>query len=463
MAIAEMASYFDEVRHSLSRAQDAAEKALTDEAAALHEKAFEANKRLKEDIRDHKEQLACLKQNLDALSTENMKLRRLQIERDLPRSPCVDEGEDVVDADNAVALSPESSPERDDRGRDRPRQHQTARPHTENSENNAREDASGLAAPSPSPPAHEHQGGARAVTEGPVSSRFLRSRSLSPVGARSCSPPGRRPPPDERRQPRASSGRAAAVDGDGEGRGGPPLERQGGSGSRGHRRSPSSRGGSLHSPRSRGGSVARAPQPRQPSAGWQEGAGGRSPELRRERERSRSVGPVNVRSRSRSHRALSDSRRPGFDDRDQRHERSPPWDDGREQRRERRMSPLRSPLRPDLAALDGWRSPIRPNGWGNRGDSRARSTSRAIRRPPPGQKRDRDPPPRRADQLCIPWATGKCRKGDACKDGHPPPEEAKRILEIIQRKPCRFGKECRRADCIFTHREDKELQRHNTR
>lgn len=456
MAMADMASYFDEVRHSLLRAQDAAEKALTEEADALREKSRAENRRLQNDIHEHKEELARMKLDLDLLATENMKLRRLQLERGAPTSPGFEAGEDAVDAHNAVALSPESSPERDVRVRDRPKQHQTTRPRAQNAENepdSAGEDAPGGAAPSPSPPVSDRQGGARAVTEGPVSSRFLRSRSLTP--ARSPSP-GQRPDghpagPARARSPEPPEAGAQLQ----------PERRPERS-----RLSPSSRGGSLHSPRSRSGSVARGPQARQPSADWQ-GAGRSEPGGR---ERSRSRGLCDRRSRSRGDRPpdgrrspRADGWRPGFDDRDPRPERTPPWDDSWDPRRERR-----SPIRPDARTSEGWRSPVRPNGWDHRGDSRdrPRSSSRAIRRPAPGQQRDlrdRDPPPRRGDQLCIPWATGKCRKGDACKDGHPPQDEAKRILDIIQRKPCRFGKECRRPDCIFTHREEREPLRHTAR
>lgn len=234
-----------------------------------------------------------------------------------------------------------------------------------------------------------------------------------------------------------------------------------GSGSRERRRSASSRGSLVHkpSPCSRSASVARAPQP---STGRER----RSPEPQG-RERSRSRGPIDVRSRSRSLRGpAGDGRRPGFDDR--RLERSDggdgfrsprPRDDGYDQRRE-----WGSP-RPE-AVFDGFRSPTKPSGWGSRGDSRGRSASRTRRQPPrqrDGAKRDGDPPHRRADQLCIPWATGRCRKGNDCKDGHPPPEESKRILEVIQKRPCRFGKECRRADCIFWHREERDLPRQNAR
>jgi len=53
--------------------------------------------------------------------------------------------------------------------------------------------------------------------------------------------------------------------------------------------------------------------------------------------------------------------------------------------------------------------------------------------------------------LCIPFVVGSCRDGADCRLRHPTEELRQEALETLRRKVCKFGDQCRRADCIFRH------------
>jgi len=59
-------------------------------------------------------------------------------------------------------------------------------------------------------------------------------------------------------------------------------------------------------------------------------------------------------------------------------------------------------------------------------------------------------------QLCLPYVTGKCRRGDACRDRHPLKDDCREILDGMQKKLCRYGADCKRRDCIFKHPEERK-------
>lgn len=76
--------------------------------------------------------------------------------------------------------------------------------------------------------------------------------------------------------------------------------------------------------------------------------------------------------------------------------------------------------------------------------------ARTIRSRSRGRRGARSNPPQQQG-FCIPFAKGRCYEGLRCPDRHPDPEECRRGLDNLSKKPCRWGKECRRKDCIFRH------------
>eukprot|EP00927_Polykrikos_kofoidii_P020331 TRINITY_DN19625_c0_g1_i1.p1 TRINITY_DN19625_c0_g1~~TRINITY_DN19625_c0_g1_i1.p1 ORF type:complete len:660 (-),score=126.72 TRINITY_DN19625_c0_g1_i1:96-2075(-) len=60
-------------------------------------------------------------------------------------------------------------------------------------------------------------------------------------------------------------------------------------------------------------------------------------------------------------------------------------------------------------------------------------------------KADRDVP------LCISYVMGNCQWSANCRDRHPDPENCRAAKETLLSKPCRFGSQCKRRDCIFKH------------
>eukprot|EP00930_Biecheleria_cincta_P005766 TRINITY_DN106721_c0_g1_i1.p1 TRINITY_DN106721_c0_g1~~TRINITY_DN106721_c0_g1_i1.p1 ORF type:complete len:239 (+),score=39.73 TRINITY_DN106721_c0_g1_i1:53-769(+) len=61
-------------------------------------------------------------------------------------------------------------------------------------------------------------------------------------------------------------------------------------------------------------------------------------------------------------------------------------------------------------------------------------------------------------KLCIPYIIGDCMQGNRCPDRHPDPENCREARNSLKQKPCKFGGECRRNDCIFIH-EGRDRQR----
>jgi len=53
--------------------------------------------------------------------------------------------------------------------------------------------------------------------------------------------------------------------------------------------------------------------------------------------------------------------------------------------------------------------------------------------------------------LCIPYIQGKCRAGADCESRHPDEENSRQALELLKTKICKFGSDCKRPDCVFTH------------
>lgn len=129
-------------------------------------------------------------------------------------------------------------------------------------------------------------------------------------------------------------------------------------------------------------------------------------------------------------------------------------------RKSRSASRLRSPgnRTSPIGARELYRA-ARSRSRGSRSGSRKRprssaSRSRSVPRKGKGGGKDMG--------LCFPYVTGKCVRGDACWFFHPPEETCKPLLESLRRKPCKFGVECRRPECLFNHPEGRQIQRRDS-
>ena len=60
---------------------------------------------------------------------------------------------------------------------------------------------------------------------------------------------------------------------------------------------------------------------------------------------------------------------------------------------------------------------------------------------------------KKIQKLCFHYLRGQCTKGEACESRHPEEPERKRIFGQMQKTPCKYGKDCKRMDCIFVHSE----------
>ncbi|CAK0840199.1 unnamed protein product [Prorocentrum cordatum] len=76
----------------------------------------------------------------------------------------------------------------------------------------------------------------------------------------------------------------------------------------------------------------------------------------------------------------------------------------------------------------------------------ARSLSRA--RGPKGSGKGKD------NTLCFLYLVGKCNRNQ-CADRHPSKEESKALLDKMQHTSCKWGRECKRRDCVFWHPADR--------
>jgi len=60
--------------------------------------------------------------------------------------------------------------------------------------------------------------------------------------------------------------------------------------------------------------------------------------------------------------------------------------------------------------------------------------------------------------VCINFVAGACMNPKACGRRHPEDmQEIAHLLEILKRKPCKFGNSCQRPRCVFRHPEDGPL------
>merc|ERR1712232_154820 len=46
---------------------------------------------------------------------------------------------------------------------------------------------------------------------------------------------------------------------------------------------------------------------------------------------------------------------------------------------------------------------------------------------------------------------GKCTAGSRCPNRHPDDQNCKDALDTLKRRVCKWGRECKRTDCIFIH------------
>lgn len=167
--------------------------------------------------------------------------------------------------------------------------------------------------------------------------------------------------------------------------------------------------------------------------------------LRRERRRFRSASlqrrPMSQASRSRSHQK-GDSRTGSW----HRHRRSRDRMSG-EPERSRSGSHGQEP-----AWAQGYDSVEEQvfeadvDGSEERGHSGSRNRSRGMGSRSRNQSKDSG-----KGTLCIPFVMGKCTNGDSCFNWHPDEEGAKKSFEILRKRYCKYGLECRRQACVFMH------------
>jgi len=79
------------------------------------------------------------------------------------------------------------------------------------------------------------------------------------------------------------------------------------------------------------------------------------------------------------------------------------------------------------------------------------TTSRKMTQPYIDQSLQKGP-------VCINFVAGSCANPKACGRRHPEDmQEVAHLLEILKRKPCKFGNSCQRPRCVFRHPEDGPL------
>mmetsp|Transcript_38096 Transcript_38096/g.104867 ORF Transcript_38096/g.104867 Transcript_38096/m.104867 type:complete len:395 (-) Transcript_38096:193-1377(-) len=103
-------------------------------------------------------------------------------------------------------------------------------------------------------------------------------------------------------------------------------------------------------------------------------------------------------------------------------------------------------LRSNWSRSDSRERSIIARGWQQQDMDRERDRDRS-------RERDRDRDGDKDGRLCIPYVVGHCAQGKLCPNRHPDDDQCRRAHDSLRKKPCKWGAECRRPDCIFSHED----------